>query len=207
MKDNLHTLLFAVVLGLVCSLLLAMTSWWTTPYREANEKAEEVRNFLSALEVPFELGSEPKVLVGLFEQNVRITETEALTLYEYLPDGPGESRVAAIAVPFDGPGLWGPIKGVMALEPDWQTIRGVRFYQQEETPGLGGEIAADWFLAQFKGKRIVSGDGEPGFRVGAGGAKLANGVDAVTGATMTSERVQDMLNALAVRIHNERRKP
>ena len=43
MRDNVHTIVFAVVLGLVCSVLLAATGRFTTPYREANEKAEEVR--------------------------------------------------------------------------------------------------------------------------------------------------------------------
>ena len=66
-----------------------------------------------------------------------------------------------MAVPFSGSGVWGPIEGVLALEPDMQTIRGVRFYKQEETPGLGGEIASDWFQAQFKGKTLVSAAGDP----------------------------------------------
>ena len=205
MKDNLHTLIFAVVLALVCSLLLATTSRLTTPYREANEKAEEVRNFLSALEVPFDPAAGPKSLVELFERSVRVTPLDDMTLYEYREDTDTGPRVAAIAVPFSGPGLWGPIKGVMALEPDWLTIRAVRFYKQEETPGLGGEIGAAWFLDQFRGKQIVSEAGEPGFTIAPGAAATrANGVDDVTGATMTSDRVADMLNALAVRICAER---
>jgi Na+-transporting NADH:ubiquinone oxidoreductase subunit C len=102
-------------------------------------------------------------------------------------------------VPFTGPGLWGQIHGILALEPDLQTIRGVRFYRHEETPGLGGEISAAWFLEQFPGRKLVGEDGTPGFRIPKpGGAKGApNAVDGISGATMTCDRVQDMLDGLA----------
>ena len=205
MKANLHTLVFAFVLALVCSLLLAVTSRITMPYREANEKAEEVRNFLSALQVPFDPKAGPQALVEIFDENIHVTESDGLKLYEYVRgDAPG-AGAEAIAVPFSGPGLWGPIKAVAALEPDLVTLRAVRFYRQEETPGLGGEIGADWFQDQFKGKKTLSASGEPLFRIEPGaGAEGENGVDAVTGATMTSDRVADMMNALAVRLNNVR---
>ena len=205
MRDNLHTLLFAVVLGLVCSLLLAITGQFTTPYRKANEQAEEMLNFLSALQVPFEPDADAKTLVEIFERNIRVSGRGALTLYEYVRGTSPDSPVEAVAVPFSGPGLWGAVDAVMALEPDLVTIRAVRFYKQEETPGLGGEIGADWFQDQFKGKQLVSASGEPEFRIGPdSGRGGQNRVDAITGATMTSDRVQDMLNALAVQLHSER---
>jgi len=204
-KDNLQTLLFAVVLGFVCSLLLATAGQFTAPYRQANEKAEEVRNFLSALQVPFDPEADPRALVDIFDRNIRVSQHDGLTLYEYTLEHTPESKAEAVAVPFSGPGLWGPIEGVMALEPDLATIRAVRFYKQEETPGLGGEIGADWFQDKFAGKKMVSRSGDPVFRVRPGaGAEDQNGVDAITGATMTSDRVQDILNDLARRLHNER---
>ena len=205
MRDNLHTVVFAAALAVVCSLLLAATSRFTTPFREANEKAEEMRNFLEALEVPFEPGTGAKALVEVFEQNVRVNEGAGITIYAYVPDGGADTAPRSLAVPFSGPGLWGPVNGVMALEPDLLTIRAVRFYKQEETPGLGGEIGSDWFQDQFKGKRIVSADGTPGIRIAPGaGAESDHAVDAVTGATMTCDRVQDMLNGLANRIAQQR---
>ena len=94
----------------------------------------------------------------------------------------------AVAVPFSGPGLWGGIEGVMALEPDLVTIRGVRFYKQEETPGLGGEIGSDTFQNQFAGKRMISPEGVAGFRIVKPGTGAdVNSVDGISGATLTGK--------------------
>jgi Na+-transporting NADH:ubiquinone oxidoreductase subunit C len=95
------------------------------------------------------------------------------------------------------------VEGLLALEPDMKTIRGVTFYKQEETPGLGGEIGSAWFQQQFKGKSIMAGP-KPGIRIIRGGAKSApDAVDAITGATMTSEKVQAMLNRTIAQIVEE----
>ena len=126
-----------------------------------------------------------------------------LELYEYAPQG--AARPVGVAVPLAGMGLWGPVRGVLALEPDLKTIREVRFYQQEETPGLGGEIGSRWFQEQFSGKRIVSDDGKPGFRIlKPGGATDSNSVDGITGATMTSARVAKILDDASRAIDRQR---
>lgn len=204
MKDSTHTLIFATVLGLVCSILLAGTSRFTAPYARANEKAEEVRNFLRALGVPFEPEAGSKALLDIFEKNVRVSQLGDLPIYRYIPASSGSDQPLAIAVPLSGPGLWGPIRAVVAFEPDMVTIRGVRFYKQEETPGLGGEIGSEWFQKQFTGKRIVSTAGTPGFRIVKPGERSdTNSVDGITGATMTSDRVQEMINGLAKRLAKE----
>ncbi len=213
MKDSVRVILFAAILGLVCSVLLVGATLFTAPYRMANEKAEEVRNFLSALEVPIDAESNVEALLAVFSRDVKERELGELMLYEYRPQT-GKSVSAstatgapsAIAVPFDGMGLWGPVRGVLALEADLLTIRAIRFYQQEETPGLGGEIGAEWFQNQFRGKKIVSSSGEAGFQIlKPGGEKDENSVDGISGATMTSDRVKSMLDNLAKQIYKERK--
>ena len=214
MKDNVRVILFAAILGLVCSVLLVGATLFTAPYRLANEKAEEIRNFLSALEVPIDPESDAQALLAVFNRDVKVRELGELILYEYRPQagkspsgasgGDPAGAPTAIAVPFDGMGLWGPIRGVLALEADLLTIRAIRFYQQEETPGLGGEIGAEWFQNQFRGKRIVSSSGEAGFQILKPGAeKDENSVDGISGATMTSDRVKAMLDNLAKQIYKE----
>lgn len=194
LKDSTQTIVFAVVLGLVCALLLTGASRFTQPYREANRRAEEIRNFLMALNAPVDESTSADALLEIFERNVEVREEGGSELYAYRPDPGGE--VTTVAVPFQGSGLWGPVKGVMALEPDLKTIRAVRFYDQDETPGLGGEIGAAWFQDQFRGKRFA--DTEPKFKVvKAGGTTDAHSVEGITGATMTSDRVSHMINLLA----------
>jgi Na+-transporting NADH:ubiquinone oxidoreductase subunit C len=204
-KDSVRTLVFATVLGIVCSLLLAAINLYTAPLRRANEEAEEVQNILSVLQVHVDPDWDSKTLLAEFEKSVRIQELGDLTLYENISDPSNPGKPIVVAVDFSGPGLWGPIKGVMSLEPDLLTIQGISFYQQEETPGLGGEIGSEWFQKQFAGKEIVSLDGIPGFKILKPGSTTdKNSVDGITGATMTSERAQTIIDDLAKEIWKER---
>jgi len=194
MKGSAYTLTYSAILGAVCALLLAGASQFTAPYREANAKAEEIRNILSVLEVPFSPTSSSRELLRLFEAKVQETPRGGTTYYVYFIPGAGES-IRAVAVRFSGSGVWGPIKGFLSLEPDMKTIRGITFYEQEETPGLGGEIQSEWFRNQFRGKSIEDAAGNPGIRIQRGRkASAANEVDGISGATLTSAKVEMMLN-------------
>lgn len=199
-KGSLYTTVFSGILGAVCALLLTGAGRMLAPYREANIEAERARNILEVLGVPHDPGLPAQALIELSNATV-VEETRGdLTLYKYVAAENG-ARVEAVAVSFSGSGLWGPIKGFLALEPDLKTIRGVTFHEQEETPGLGGEITAAWFRAQFVGKSIFSISGQPGIRiVRGGGADAQNEVDAITGATMTCRKVEAMINATIMKL-------
>ena len=190
MKSSLYTLRYAAILGFVCALLLTFAASFTKPYRQANAEAEKILNILAALNVPLEPHISSKRLIEMFETNIRVESQNGQTVYLYSPSQ-DKDAVEAIAIGFSGRGLWGRIKGVLALESDRKTIRGVTFYEQEETPGLGGEIASSQFRNQFAGKSITGG-----IIIRNGGSSLPNGVDAITGATMTCDKVQTMLNAV-----------
>jgi len=183
MKGSLYSLLFAALLGAVCAGLLTAARELTAARREANAQAERIRHVLDALGVAYEAEGGPKQLVQVFEKNVRTVKRGKVEFHEYVGS---DGTVQAVAVLFGGKGLWGPIKGILALDPDRRTVRRITFYEQEETPGLGGEIATRSFTQQFDGQKIVSPAGEAGLAV-----------QAITGATMTSQRVRDMLNLVA----------
>lgn len=200
MKGNLYALAYAAVLGTVCALLLTAAAEVTAPYRQANAEAEEVSNILSVLKVPLPGDASAKQLAGVFKNNVSEEQRGNITLYVY---SPSEGEVEAVALRFSGPGLWGPIKGFLALEPDMRTIRGVTFYEQEETPGLGGEITSLAFREQFVGKSIVDESGKAGIVIKSGGEPAPNKVDAISGATMTCDKVEAMLDAAIEEIVKE----
>lgn len=188
-----YTIGYVVVLGAVCAGLLTAANRALAPYREANEQAAEIRDILTALGVPFPEGAGAQQLQALFEQAVR-KETRG-NLAFYLSTDPA-GRTQAVAVGFAGKGLWGPISGWLALEPDRKTIRAITFQAPDETPGIGGEITKPAFRDQFKGKVILAADGTPGIRITRGdGPTGPNEVHGVSGATLTSDKVQEMLNA------------
>lgn len=204
MKGSAYTLAYAAILGAVCALLLTGVSRLTARYRDANARAEEIRNILTVLEVPFSPTSSSQQLLRLFEAKVQEETRGDTTFFIYSEPGEAES-VQAVAVRLAGSGVWGPMKGFLSLEPDVKTIRGITFYEHEETPGLGGEIQSRWFRKQFRGKSIEDAAGKPGIRIQRGRrASAANEVDGISGATLTSSRVETMLNDAIERIAQKR---
>ncbi len=201
MKGSLYTLSYAGVLGAVCALLLTAAASFTAPYKKANADAERNRNILNVLQVPYSAEVSAHDLVKIFETNVGLEDLGELKFYRYPKDS---NKAETVAVAFEGAGLWGPIKGFLALGQDMKTIRGITFYEQEETPGLGGEIAAKWFRDQFADKSIEDKDGSPGFIISSSGDPAPNKVDGISGATMTCDKVQMILNELIKKISKEK---
>ncbi len=104
-----------------------------------------------------------------------------------------------IVLPLYGKGLWGPIWGYIALKNDKNTVFGITFDHKGETPGLGAEISQQKFQEQFLNKQILDkNDKFISIRVVKGGVKNSsvnplNGVDAISGGTITSNGVDQML--------------
>lgn len=99
-------------------------------------------------------------------------------------------------LPLWGKGLWGPVWGYAAFEKDWSTVFGVVFDHKGETPGLGAEITTQQFCGQFKGKSIFKDNALAYISVlkGAGSSEgNNNAVDAISGGTITSRGVEDMI--------------
>lgn len=98
-------------------------------------------------------------------------------------------------VPMVGTGLWGPIWGYVTIAADGKTVVGAVFDHKSETPGLGAEINQASFQKPFEGKTIYDEGGEfTGIKVVKGGAKGSpNGVDAISGGTITSNGVTEMI--------------
>jgi Na+-transporting NADH:ubiquinone oxidoreductase subunit C len=112
------------------------------------------------------------------------------TIYLVWKDG----KVDRVILPIRGAGMWSMIYGYISLESDFSTIAGVKFYEQNETPGLGDQIATPHWQAKWVGKQLYDDQGEMLFRVsegpvkeGASGAEYQ--VDALTGATITANAV------------------
>ena len=98
-------------------------------------------------------------------------------------------------VPMVGTGLWGPIWGYVTVASDGKTVVGAVFDHKSETPGLGAEINQASFQKPFEGKTIFDESGEfTGIKVMKGGAKGSeHGVDAISGGTITSNGVTEMI--------------
>ncbi|ERS82297.1 Na(+)-translocating NADH-quinone reductase subunit C [Halomonas sp. PBN3] len=100
-----------------------------------------------------------------------------------------------IILPIRGQGLWGLMRGFLAVEGDGNTIVGITYYEHAETPGLGAEVNNPRWQAQWDGKKIYAeADSlEPAIHLTKGGASGVNEIDALSGATLTSNGVTNML--------------
>ena len=103
-----------------------------------------------------------------------------------------KQQVQEIVLPIYGNGLWSMMYAFVALDTDGRTIKGITYYDQGETPGLGGEVENPNWRAQFVGKRVVNDEGHPALKVMKGAAPQGDlyAVDGLSGATLTANGVQ-----------------
>ncbi|KAA0019362.1 Na(+)-translocating NADH-quinone reductase subunit C [Salinicola corii] len=111
----------------------------------------------------------------------------------YLVGDPNDPE--QIVMPIRGQGLWGLMEGFLSVRGDGNTIVGLSYYDQSETPGLGGEVDNPRWKAKWDGKKIYeSGDfQDPQIQLVKGGASGEYEVDALSGASLTSRGVTNML--------------
>jgi Na+-transporting NADH:ubiquinone oxidoreductase subunit C len=159
-----------------------------------NEKVKLQKVILTVLTikaVPVAIDSE---VANLFETRVKIDEKDGMQFYRgFAEDG---KTLVGYAFPLYGPGFWGPIYGMIAVDSRLESVLNIAFYRHSETPGLGGRITEDWFRSQFRNKRLsLDKQDQSYFRFRPQGtARADNEVDAITGATGTSKAVERIIN-------------
>lgn len=104
-----------------------------------------------------------------------------------------DDRIDRIVLPVYGSGMWSTIYGYLCLESDFSTIAGIEFYQHGETPGIGDRILNPAWREGWQGKRAYDDAGELRFRIGGEGVADAHRVDAISGATMTVNGVENLV--------------
>ena len=109
----------------------------------------------------------------------------------------GSGGVEQIVIAVEGLGMWGTIYGFVALAPDANTVLGLTFYDQKETPGLGGEIGNPTWQALWRGRKGYDERWEPRITVIKGNAGPPEQdplrVDGLSGATITSNAVTRLM--------------
>ncbi|OOH86403.1 Na(+)-translocating NADH-quinone reductase subunit C [Pasteurellaceae bacterium 15-036681] len=102
-----------------------------------------------------------------------------------------EGKVSQLVLPMYGNGLWSVMYGFVAVEPDLNTVKGITYYEQGETAGLGGEIANPNWQRHFVGKKLYNDQDQLAIRIGKGAsADKDHGIDGLSGATLTTNGVQ-----------------
>ena len=217
-NSNSYTIIYSAVIVVIVAFLLAFVFQGLKPQQDANvalDKKKQILNALNIRDLSNEVADKTyKEVVGADE----IIDAQGHVLNAGKPGGEQAGfkleskdykagRLALYVckvngqrkyvIPVYGMGLWGPISGYIALNEDKATVYGVYFNHESETAGLGAEIKdnAAW-QAKFQGKKLFAGDNDKAIALGVE-KKVddpATQVDAVTGATLTSNGVRDMLH-------------
>jgi Na+-transporting NADH:ubiquinone oxidoreductase subunit C len=214
-NSNLYTIGFACAMVVFVAALLASMSIRLTPYQDRNIELEKKQNILQSVgidverdssEIPYSqfikeelvLDMNGNILEGTaFNVDLAVElkkniEDQRLPLYISIL----EDSSKCFIIPLRGKGLWGPIWGYIALKEDINTVFGAVFDHKGETPGLGAEINQSFFQEPFTDKKIFNEDNEfVSIMVKKGGAPEGSlhAVDAISGGTITSDGVTDMI--------------
>ena len=115
----------------------------------------------------------------------------------FVVDPSTKRHIEQIVIPVEGIGMWGTLYGFLALEPDTTTISGLTYYDQKETPGLGGESGNPRWQALWRGRKAYDEKWEPSIVVIKGRAGPPTDdphhVDGLSGATITSNGITRMM--------------
>jgi Na+-transporting NADH:ubiquinone oxidoreductase subunit C len=214
---NSYVFFFAAVVTITCSILLATAANLLKERQQENIALDKQKNILASAGFGSAEMQRAEIL-KLYNENIRSKvidksgqevsdkkveqldpkkDVNLLPLYYAEQDG----KVLAYIVPISGKGLWSTIYGYLALENDLNTVKGITFYKHGETPGLGGEIEKDWFKDNFKGKKILSPDGQlVSVTVVKGkvaekysGEEADHYVDGISGSTLTGKGLNKFL--------------
>ena len=195
-NSNAYIIIYSVVLVVIVAFCLAFVYTSLKERQDANVALDVKKQVLAALDIrDF---ADDAAAEAAYQQTVEKTDTlDAETKrIVYLCNVNGEKKYVLFV---KGMGLWGPVWGYIALNADKTTVYGTYFNHEGETAGLGAEIkdSRSW-QNLFKGKTAYA-DGKPVLAV-----KKANDirpeekactVDAITGATLTSDGVNLMLQS------------
>ena len=212
-NSNTYTVIYSIILVVVVAAVLAFAAMFLKPMQDANVKKDTIGQILTAATVEgedilatYQQEIESAILVDIEGNKVGELDIETCEVYgtsDLKKQIAAEQKALPVyifkngvtVVPCYGAGLWGPIWGYVGFEKDLKTIKAVRFGHKGETPGLGAKIADEPSFAEaFVGKTV--GEGEILFEV----AKPANrqtennGVDAISGATITSQALGKTLD-------------
>jgi len=126
------------------------------------------------------------------EQNIAKIGRRANLATVYLVSDDND-QLQRIILPIHGAGLWSTMYAFVAIQTDGNTIEAITYYEQGETPGLGGEVENPRWRSLFVGKELFDAQGKPAIKItkGQAAAGSKHEIDGLSGATLTSVGVEN----------------
>ena len=216
-NSNSYTLIYSIVLVVLVAFILAFVFQALKPMQDSNVALDKKKQILNSLNIRDLSDADAdamykKVVVAdkvYSKDGKEIAKGTAGGENDGFKMGNSDFKAGKLAlfvcnvngktkyvIPVYGMGLWGPISGYVSLNADKPTVYGAYFNHESETAGLGAEIkdSRDW-QDKFQNKRVLTKDGNSiALSVTKNASDTSCQVDAVTGATLTSDGVNNMLH-------------
>ena len=205
-NSNAYIIIYSVVMVVIVAVLLSVTSLSLQGRQKENMLNEKKQQIVKALGEDPATSAYADVVAeaSMLDKNGnKIEGKNDADIFNALGDltasfKAGEYPIfkaanGCVVIPVYGAGLWGPVWGYIALEPDMNTVKGIVMDHAGETPGLGAEITTSKVQSAFVGKTIFEGAEFVSVSMKKGGATNNHEVDAISGGTKTCDGVNAML--------------
>lgn len=213
-NSNIYIVIYAAVLTVAVAVILSLVSESLNEKQKQNELLDRKTEILKSVgksdvenvEGFFDERIESRVInaagekvdtisaldIELAAQDKKAPESRLYPLFIYT----GDDQSKVYIVPVRGSGLWGPIWGNLALKSDFQTLEGVSFGHESETPGLGAEITTTGYQERFPGLSLYRQGEFVGIESVKGEPRFPNNqVRSISGATITADGVAAMIQS------------
>lgn len=188
-NSNSYTIIYSAIIVVVVAFLLAFVYQALRPQQLANEALAKKKQILYSLNIR---GLNDKDAEATYNKVVKSEkDVDGSTMYVCNVDGQTKYVFS-----MSGMGLWGGISGFVSVNDDKSTVYGAYFNHESETAGLGAEIKDNQkWQEKFQGKKLFKGNDRSSIALSVEKKVTdpATQVDAVTGATLTSNGVAEML--------------
>jgi Na+-transporting NADH:ubiquinone oxidoreductase subunit C len=213
-NSNAYTYTFATVMVVLVAVLLSGASLGLKSKQASNISQEKKQSILASIGIEVDRSESDAAFGEYIKQSLTlqggtVVSEDASAAFDidmaaaikagnmdrsvplYVAEKEGDTYYI---IPMRGKGLWGPVWGYLALERDGNTVVGATFDHKSETPGLGAEITTPMFTDQFPGKKISEAGMFKSISVVKAGTSAGDyAVDGISGGTITSNGVNDML--------------
>ena len=213
-NSNAYTYTFATVMVVLVAVLLSGASLGLKSKQASNISQEKKQSILASIGIEVDRSESDAAFGEYIKQSLTlqggtVVSEDASAAFDidmaaaikagnmdrsvplYVAEKEGDTYYI---IPMRGKGLWGPVWGYLALESDGNTVVGATFDHKSETPGLGAEITTPMFTDQFPGKKISESGMFKSISVVKAGTSAGDyAVDGISGGTITSNGVNDML--------------
>jgi Na+-transporting NADH:ubiquinone oxidoreductase subunit C len=213
-NSNAYTYTFATVMVVLVAVLLSGASLGLKSKQASNISQEKKQSILASIGIEVDRSESDAAFGEYIKQSLTlqggtVVSEDASAAFDidmaaaikagnmdrsvplYVAEKEGDTYYI---IPMRGKGLWGPVWGYLALESDGNTVVGATFDHKSETPGLGAEITTPMFTDQFPGKKISEAGIFKSISVVKAGTSAGDyAVDGISGGTITSNGVNDML--------------